>query len=144
MKVYFSNLCDFITPEKFLSRMFLPLKYISNIKVNFLIIMACTALHKCDYLFPRKISYLLFWYFPCFKFLHDDIPWVVLQVNTQSGHDKIWDMYFYTFTKKLYCPCKPWEFCDCCLSCLFACKRNNTMMPINILSATKFTKHVLQ
>ena len=38
---------------------------------------------------------------------------------------KIWDIYFYTFTTNLYCPCKPWEFSVCRLSCLFACKRNN-------------------
>ena len=131
-KVYFSNFCDFITLEKFLSRMFLPLKYISNIKVNILIFMACIALHKCDYLFPKRIYYLLFWYFPCLKFLCDDILWVVLQVNAQSGHDKASfsstksGVYISTLSPR-NCPCKPWEFCGCRLSCLFACKRDNNV-----------------
>ena len=129
--------------------MFLPLKYISNIKVNVLIIMACTALHKCDYLFPRKIYYLLFWYFPCLKFLCDDIPWVVLQVNAQSGHDKT----SVSSTRSRVCistlsprncivRVNPKNFVIvACVACLPV---NETMMSINILRVTKSTGHVFQ
>ena len=111
--------------------------------------MSCIALHKCDYLFPRKIYYLLFWYFPCLKFLCDDIPWVALQVNAQSGHDKA----SVSSTKFGICisTLSPWNcivwanpgnfVIVACLACLPV---NETMMLKNILNVTKFTKHVFQ
>ena len=103
--------------------------------------MACIALHKCDHLFPRNIYYLLFWNFPCLKFLCDDILWVVLQVNAQSGHDKA---SLFSTKSGIYISILSPRICIvrvnpgsflfvACLACLPV---NETMMPINILHIT--------
>ena len=129
-KVYFSNFCDFITLKKFLSGMFLPLKYMSNIKVNILIIMPCIALHKwslskIDILTPVLVFNMFevsVWWYSLSSHTSECTIWTWQSV---SFFHKIWGVYFYTFTTKLYCPCKPGNFVVItCLACLLV-KRNN-------------------